>query len=410
MSTEALPSKEMIEAGQRAARAVCRVRVGAERRGTGFLAAPSILCTDATVLSTVEEARHGVVEVGAVAFELRPATYFATDIALGVTLVAVAPHAANGTPLADFARLTVAGADRAAAFAAAESDVDEADDTVLLAALAAVQEGQERPYYDADADTAARGRYYAAVDESGRAGDLRAALAALVERTHVRRPKYQPSQQLYPWVDLHPDRLLRSIYSGETFTAEELVRADARVEAARRRRWRELMRESTTTFAAQAAAVESELLFNCEHVVPQSWFAKAEPMRGDLHHLFACEPRCNSFRGNIPYFDFAGTEGVVEACGRRDTEGFEPVAGKGPAARATLYFLLRYPGLIGDAAGELSADRLDTLLSWHENDPVSDYERHRNAAIAEIQGNRNPFVDNPALARLADLGANWPTP
>jgi endonuclease I len=39
--------------------------------------------------------------------------------------------------------------------------------------------------------------------------------------------------------------------------------------------------------------------------VPQSWYAKAEPMRGDLHHLFACEPRCNSFRSNIPYFDFA---------------------------------------------------------------------------------------------------------
>jgi endonuclease I len=49
----------------------------------------------------------------------------------------------------------------------------------------------------------------------------------------------------------------------------------------------------------------AELRFNCEHVVPQSWYAKAEPMRGDLHHLFACEPRCNSFRSNIPYFDFA---------------------------------------------------------------------------------------------------------
>ncbi|MCE0446644.1 endonuclease [Streptomyces tricolor] len=38
--------------------------------------------------------------------------------------------------------------------------------------------------------------------------------------------------------------------------------------------------------------------------MPQSWFAKREPMRGDLHHLFACEPECNSFRGNIPYTDF----------------------------------------------------------------------------------------------------------
>jgi endonuclease I len=210
-------------------------------------------------------------------------------------------------------------------------------------------------------------------------------------------------------VDLHPDRMLRGIYSGATFTAEELVRADLRVETARRRRFAALLSESTTTFAAQAAAVEEELLFNCEHVVPQSWFAKDEPMRGDLHHLFACEPKCNSFRGNIPYFDFTGQEGIREACGRREGDGFEPVAGKGPAARATLYFLLRYPGHIGDTAGELSADRLEMLLSWHEQDPVTDYERHRNVAIAEIQGNRNPFIDDPTLARLADLGASWTT-
>jgi endonuclease I len=52
---------------------------------------------------------------------------------------------------------------------------------------------------------------------------------------------------------------------------------------------------------ASQAQVEEALPFNCEHVVPQSWFGKAEPMRGDLHHLFACESRCNSFRGNTPF-------------------------------------------------------------------------------------------------------------
>ena len=50
--------------------------------------------------------------------------------------------------------------------------------------------------------------------------------------------------------------------------------------------------------------LEASAPYNCEHVVPQSWFSKKEPMRGDLHHLFACESRCNSFRGNHAYFDF----------------------------------------------------------------------------------------------------------
>ena len=90
---------------------------------------------------------------------------------------------------------------------------------------------------------------------------------------------------------------------------------------------------------------------NCEHVVPQSWFDKAEPMRSDLHHLFACEPGCNSFRGNVPYWQFPSDEEVERyLCGRRETGKFEPEHGKGPVARATLYFLVRYPGEIGNHA------------------------------------------------------------
>lgn len=67
-----------------------------------------------------------------------------------------------------------------------------------------------------------------------------------------------------------------------------------------------------------------------------------------------------------------------------------------------MYFLLRYPGLVGDAPGEFPTERLGLLLSWHQQDPVEDYERHRNAAIAEIQGNRNPLIDHPGwAARIA---------
>lgn len=78
-------------------------------------------------------------------------------------------------------------------------------------------------------------------------------------------------------------------------------------------------------------------------------------MRGDLHHLFACESDCNSFRGNTPYGDFPDFMEVVrEACGKREQQRFEPASGKGPVARAVLYFLLRYPQQVSDAP-----DRLD---------------------------------------------------
>ena len=119
------------------------------------------------------------------------------------------------------------------------------------------------------------------------------------------------------------------------------------------------------------AKVEAQLPFNCEHVVPQSWFGKHEPMRGDLHHLFACESRCNGFRGNTPFADFPdfppapppesepGARAVRDDCGKSDSNGFEPAHGKGAAARAAFYFRLRYPEHI--SAEEMSDDRWPVL-------------------------------------------------
>jgi endonuclease I len=125
-------------------------------------------------------------------------------------------------------------------------------------------------------------------------------------------------------------------------------------------------------------------------------------MRGDLHHLFACESDCNSFRGNTPYFDFPDFEEVIRMkCGRRDEDRFEPGAGKGEVARATLYFLLRYPGEI--ASGRFSETRVPILIAWHRANAVTDHERHRNAAIFEVQGNRNPLIDHPEWIDSTDF-------
>ncbi|WP_319024020.1 endonuclease [Vibrio navarrensis] len=38
------------------------------------------------------------------------------------------------------------------------------------------------------------------------------------------------------------------------------------------------------------------------------------------------------------------------------------------------------------------------LLEWNSQDPVDNFEFERNAKIQKIQGNRNPFVDNPHWA------------
>jgi endonuclease I len=131
-------------------------------------------------------------------------------------------------------------------------------------------------------------------------------------------------------------------------------------------------------------------------------------MRGDLHHLFASESGCNSFRGNHAYFDFPDFDEVLRSgCGKREEGRFEPASGKGAIARATLYFLLRYPGTIGDAARELPPERLAILLDWHKRHPVDRYERHRCAAIQQAQGNRNPLIDFPDWADRIDFATGF---
>jgi endonuclease I len=208
---------------------------------------------------------------------------------------------------------------------------------------------------------------------------------------------------LYPWVDLRepPGLRLESIYSGEEFDAAELIELEFEIAATRRQRTHEFMASEAFTGEASLEAfladLEAAQPFNCEHVVPQSWFNKNEPMKGDLHHLFTCESDCNSFRSNIPYFQFKPEDEVFRAaCGQREDAKFEPVTGKGAVARATLYFLLRYPQQIGDEERELNRERLESvLLQWHSEHGPDLWERHRNAEIAKIQGNRNPLIDHP---------------
>src|SRR5699024_4548168 len=84
--------------------------------------------------------------------------------------------------------------------------------------------------------------------------------------------------------------------------------------------------------------ISNQHKFNAEHVVPQSWFRAREPMKGDLHHLFACEPKCNSFRSNFPYYECEVNDPPLNHsyCGKQEINRFEPSYGKGIVARATL--------------------------------------------------------------------------
>jgi endonuclease I len=60
-----------------------------------------------------------------------------------------------------------------------------------------------------------------------------------------------------------------------------------------------------------------------------------------------------------------------------------------------------------DAEGIARYGRLSTIVRWALEDPVDERERRRNEVIAQpdMQGNRNPFIDDEGLiCRLYPVG------
>lgn len=103
----------------------------------------------------------------------------------------------------------------------------------LKAALAAAAAAEPRVYYDEAVDRELRERYYAGIDAQLEGEALRRTLAELLSGSHDPQPRYKPMLLVYPWVDLHPDRKLRSVCSGKAFAPQELIEADSRIEQQR---------------------------------------------------------------------------------------------------------------------------------------------------------------------------------
>jgi len=140
---------------------------------------------------------------------------------------------------------------------------------------------------------------------------------------------------------------------------------------------------------------------NTEHTWPQSKGATGAA-KSDLHHLFPTDSKANSMRSSYPFgvvknvkWTQGGSKFGTDANGQTV---FEPRdEHKGNVARALFYFSTVYGKPIppGDEA---------VLKQWNQADKVDAAEVARNTAIQGYQGNRNPFVDDPALAdRISDF-------
>lgn len=127
----------------------------------------------------------------------------------------------------------------------------------------------------------------------------------------------------------------------------------------------------------------------------------------DAHHIRAADVTFNADRGNRLFADGEGDAGNVGIYWYPGDEW------KGDVARMMMYMYLRYPTQclatnVGSGTTTYNVDMPDIFLEWNEEDPVSQFEKTRNNVLQGIQGNRNPFIDNPYLATIIWGGPQTP--
>ncbi|WP_127845084.1 endonuclease [Psychroflexus aestuariivivens] len=175
-------------------------------------------------------------------------------------------------------------------------------------------------------------------------------------------------------------------------------------------------------FSNQCGNYDGEgVCYNREHLVPQSTFNSASPMKNDYFHVIPTDGSVNGARGSFPFGEVDGSVDYTSTNGSKRGPNtfpgysgtvFEPIDEfKGDIARSVLYFAIRYENefssgwddndvLANDSEQFYDQWYIDLLISWHISDPVSQKEIDRNENGFNFQGNRNPLIDQPEFVDL----------
>lgn len=217
--------------------------------------------------------------------------------------------------------------------------------------------------------------YYNQVNLQLTGNQLKNQLAATITNTHTTTISYSQLKELMKTSDVDPDVAgnLLLIYGSQ----------------------------SSGTHQRSRSIVGS---WNREHVYAKS---KGTPNLGtsgpgaDGHHLRPADISLNSTRGSLLFDD-----GIGAMAQKTSRGGWYPGdEWKGDVARILMYMYVRYkdrckPLNITYGPSTIASDFPDILLKWNVEDPISNFEIQRNNIVANKQGNRNPFIDNPYLATV----------
>lgn len=242
--------------------------------------------------------------------------------------------------------------------------------------------------------------YYSSIDFTQSGNTLKTALGNLITTTHTTKISYSPGVwNALQAADLNPNNSAQVL----------LLYGYNDVDAVYKNDRLDLVGNICSTSCPTGA-------WNREHVYAKSLGTPVLVDGGsgassdageDAHHIRAADVTFNADRGNRLFADGEGDAGNVGIYWYPGDEW------KGDVARMMMYMYLRYPTQclatnVGSGATTYNIDMPNIFLEWNEEDPVSQFEKTRNDVLQGIQGNRNPFIDNPYIATMIWGGPQSP--
>jgi endonuclease I len=234
--------------------------------------------------------------------------------------------------------------------------------------------------------------YYSGIDFSQTSEDIKTQLTTLVTNTHTNLVPYT-SSSLDTW-DVLKQSDLENPSSSDVLLMYGYNNTDA-ITNNDYSRSKDLSCHSSSCIG----------LWNREHVFSKSLATpnldNSYPSSGtDVHNLRACDSQMNSSRNNRIFQDDVGNAHITTIGNFYPGDEW-----KGDVARIVMYMYTRYPDqckAINIGYGNLNSTTTmpNVFLEWNAQDPVSQFERDRNEMIYSVQGNRNPYIDNPYLSTL----------
>jgi len=152
--------------------------------------------------------------------------------------------------------------------------------------------------------------------------------------------------------------------------------------------------------------------YNIEHVFPMSWAINGldcgtrkqcrnrstqfNLIEADMHNLYPSRSDVNQQRSSYRFGEVAGEKRRFGSKCDFEVDNKKRIAEpalsvRGEVARSMFYMADQYKsqGLV------IFEKQAKMLYKWHKADPPSKAEIQRNNKIEKLQGNRNPFIDEP---------------